>query len=95
MDFQGRTSIVTGASQGIGKAIALELSREGVEVILVDREQVSKYKGMEWLAKGKHKGRVFRGKSSSGKRSRGILTHKGKGAEKLRPSLRAKKRLAK
>jgi 3-oxoacyl-[acyl-carrier protein] reductase len=36
MNFQGKASIVTGASQGIGKAIALELSREGVEVILVD-----------------------------------------------------------
>lgn len=65
------------------------------EIVLVDREQVSKYKGMEWLAKGKHRGRVFRGKTSSGKRGRGILIHKGKGAEKLRPSLRAKKRLAK
>ena len=65
------------------------------EVILADREQVSKYKGMEWLARGKHRGRVFRGKTSEGKRGRGILTHKGKGAEKLRPSLRAKKRLAK
>lgn len=54
------------------------------EIILVDREQVSKYKSMEWLAKGKHKGRVFRGKTSAGRRSRGILTHKGKGAEKLR-----------
>lgn len=65
------------------------------EVILVDKEQVSKYKGMEWLARGKHKGRVFRGKTSSGKRGRGILIRKGKGAEKLRPSLRARKRLAK
>ncbi len=36
MDFEGRSSIVTGASQGIGKAIALELAREGAEVILVD-----------------------------------------------------------
>lgn len=65
------------------------------EVILVDRVQVSKYKGMEWLAMRKHHGRVFRGKTAAGKRSRGILTHKGKGAEKLRPSLRAHKRLAK
>lgn len=65
------------------------------EVILVDREQVSKYKGMEWLAKGKHKGRVFRGKTAAGRKGRGILIHKGKGAEKLRPSLRAHKRLAK
>lgn len=53
------------------------------EVILVDREQVSKYAGMEWLAKGKHRGRVFRGKTSAGKKSRGLY-NKGKGAEKLR-----------
>ncbi len=54
------------------------------EVMLVDREQVSKYEGMEWLAKGKHRGRAFRGKTSAGKRTRGILIRKGKGAEKLR-----------
>jgi len=36
MDFDGRVSVVTGASQGIGEAIALEISRAGSEVILVD-----------------------------------------------------------
>ena len=65
------------------------------EVILADKEQVSKYKGMEWLAKGKHKGRVFRGKTSAGRKSRGLRSNKGQGAEKLRPSLRANKRRAK
>ena len=65
------------------------------EVLLADREQVSKYKGMEWLAKGKNKGRAFRGKTSAGRKSRGLRSNKGKGAEKIRPSLRANKRLAK
>ncbi len=51
------------------------------EVILVDREQVSKYEGMEWLANAR--GRVFRGLTSAGKKSRGLY-NKGKGAEKLR-----------
>lgn len=36
MKFSERVSIVTGASQGIGEAIARDLSREGAEVVLVD-----------------------------------------------------------
>jgi 3-oxoacyl-[acyl-carrier protein] reductase len=34
--FEGRVSIVTGASQGIGEAIALDLASEGATIILVD-----------------------------------------------------------
>jgi len=66
--------------------IALDGRYYWYEVLLADRDQVSKYKGMAWLAKGKHKGRVFRGKTSSGKKTRGLRSNKGKGAEKLRPS---------
>lgn len=36
MIFEGKVSIVTGASQGIGEAIAEELAREGAHVALVD-----------------------------------------------------------
>jgi 3-oxoacyl-[acyl-carrier protein] reductase len=32
MDFNGRTAIVTGAARGIGRAIALELGRQGCKV---------------------------------------------------------------
>ncbi len=36
MDFSGKVSIVTGASQGIGEAIALDLAQNGSQTILVD-----------------------------------------------------------
>ena len=36
MLFEGRVSIVTGASQGIGETIASDLAREGARVVLVD-----------------------------------------------------------
>ena len=41
MDFglQGKHAIVTGGSRGIGKAIALELAREGVDVAVVARSK--------------------------------------------------------
>jgi 3-oxoacyl-[acyl-carrier protein] reductase len=59
MDFQGRTSIVTGASQGIGKAIALELSREGVEVILVDIQKEKLEEVADKIRENKGKTAVF------------------------------------
>jgi len=39
MDFglNGKTAIVAGGSRGIGKAIALELAREGVDMVLTSR----------------------------------------------------------
>ena len=41
MDFglQGKRALVTGGSLGIGKAIALELAREGVDVAVVARSK--------------------------------------------------------
>jgi 3-oxoacyl-[acyl-carrier protein] reductase len=59
MDFQGRASIVTGASQGIGKAIALELSREGVEVILVDIQKEKLEEVADEIRKNKGKVVVY------------------------------------
>lgn len=59
MDFQGRTSIVTGASQGIGKAIALELSREGVEVILVDIQKEKLEEVADKIRENRGKAAVF------------------------------------
>ncbi|MBN2371908.1 MAG: 3-oxoacyl-[acyl-carrier-protein] reductase [Vicinamibacteria bacterium] len=36
MDLKGKVSIITGAGQGIGKAVALELARSGSDVAVVD-----------------------------------------------------------
>src|SRR5437899_10026528 len=37
LELAGKTAIVTGGSRGIGKAIARELAREGVDVAIVAR----------------------------------------------------------
>ena len=39
LQLEGKVAIVTGGSKGIGKAIALELAREGVDVAIAARSQ--------------------------------------------------------
>ena len=39
LELKGKTAIITGGSRGIGKAIAREFGREGVDVALVSRGQ--------------------------------------------------------
>jgi len=60
------------------------------EVILVDPSHpvIKSDPKINWICSRKHKGRVFRGLTSAGKKGRG-LRNKGKGAEKNRPSIRA------
>ncbi len=55
------------------------------EVILVDRSHPSilNDEKINWIARAPHKGRVYRGLTSAGKRARGLL-NKGTGAEKVR-----------
>ena len=57
------------------------------EVILGDRILLGKYPKTKHFAYTK--GRVFRGLTSAGRKSRGLRKGKGKGHEKNRPSLRA------
>lgn len=64
------------------------------EVILVDRAspEIKADEQLSWVAKPNHRGRVFRGLTSAGRKSRG-LRNRGTGAEKVRPSRRAHDRL--
>ncbi len=67
------------------------------EMIMVDKSHpaIKSDKSLSWMATSSSGKRVQRGLTAAGKRSRGLLTHKGKGAEKLRPSLRSNRGKAK
>jgi len=69
---------------------------EWYEIILVDAHHpvIKADPKFNWLCENTHKGRVYRGKTSAGKKGRGMRV-KGKGAEKVRPSVRANGRRAK
>ena len=66
------------------------------EVIMLDPSHpaIKSDKDLGWIAESHHRGRAYRGKTSAGKRGRG-LHNKGKGAEKLRPSLKARGNIGK
>lgn len=55
------------------------------EIVMVDPAHpvIKADKDVNWICRKGHKGRVFRGLTSAGKKVRG-LRHKGKGAEKAR-----------
>ena len=63
------------------------------EIILIDKANpaILADKDINWITQKQHTRRVYRGLTSTARKSRG-LRHKGKGAEKIRPSLRAKGR---
>jgi len=39
MNLEGKVAVITGASRGIGRATALELAREGADVVIVSRSK--------------------------------------------------------
>ena len=39
LQLQGKRALVTGGSKGIGRAIALQLAREGVDVVVAARNE--------------------------------------------------------
>lgn len=65
------------------------------EVILVDpeRPEIKNDRTINWIGKSGNRGRVFRGLTSSGKKSRGLLSKSRQ--MKVRPSIRARGRLGK
>lgn len=69
------------------------------EAILVDvsHPAIKKDRKIRWITKKSHRGRAERGKTSAGRRCRGLRSRrgKGKGAEKTRPSQHAHKRKGK
>jgi len=75
------------------------IGKDGVhyfyEVILVDpdRQEIKKDRTINWITKKQNRGRVFRGLTSAGKKSRGLRNKSP--MNKNRPSVRAGKRRGK
>ncbi|MFQ6089904.1 MAG: SDR family NAD(P)-dependent oxidoreductase, partial [Candidatus Bipolaricaulia bacterium] len=42
VDLQGKTAVITGASSGIGRALALALARRGCRLALVARRRAAR-----------------------------------------------------
>ena len=65
------------------------------EIIVIDpcQGQIQADKNLRWICSERN--RVLHGKTSAGRKGRGLRSGKGQGHEKHRPSLRAHKRLGK
>jgi len=55
LDFAGRWVVVTGASSGLGRAIAIELARNGARVVLAGRDQARLAETAEALGGAEHR----------------------------------------
>jgi len=69
-------------------------TRKYYEVIMVDPNHpvIRSDSQLRWVASKSQRGRVYRGLTHAGRKSRGML-RKGKGAERIRPSVRARRRI--
>jgi len=57
-ELEGKVALVTGAGRGIGKAIALELARNGAEVIINDIDEESAQKTADEISAGGFKAKA-------------------------------------
>lgn len=48
--FKGKLVLITGAAAGLGRALALGFTREGVELVLLDDNQVGLEETVEQLS---------------------------------------------
>ena len=62
MNLQGKVALVTGSGQGIGRAVALRLAREGADVIVEDRfDSASAEQTLKLVVAEGRRGRVVAG----------------------------------
>jgi NAD(P)-dependent dehydrogenase (short-subunit alcohol dehydrogenase family) len=54
-DLQDKTILVTGASEGIGRAIAIEISKHGAQVLLSSRNKIKLEETKKILSPGNHR----------------------------------------
>jgi len=49
MEIEGKTALVTGGAQGIGRAIALRLAREGAAVVVADIDKAEGHRSLDTI----------------------------------------------